>query len=368
LPSLVVERGTRGYGGAMSSFAEPKLRRRPSRLACACAWALILASGSAGAAEADDAQTFEAVRQADLKVAMIGWRLVLGSAALCDRVSAGTGIQFHTLDQFDSASREAARKHFGFSTPVAVEAIVPGSPAERAGLKADDSLVRVGSVSIAALRGKPGTTDRLVAADLAIAALPPAEPIDVEALRGDAVVRVTIQPIPVCASRFEMRIADDWGASADGTMVQVSSRFIEEYPEELIAAVMAHELSHNVLHHREKLEARGVSWGLLAGFGGNVKYFRQTELQADLLSIYLLANANYPLRSATAFWRRFGPSKAGGIFRSRSHPAWRDRVSTLEAEIAKVEHLATRPLVPAMLADRAVPLDGNWERLMVRHR
>lgn len=329
---------------------------------------LVVAGSASAAAGGDDPQLFESVRQADLKVATVGWRLSLGSAALCDRLEAGTGMQLHTLDQFDAESRGDAQKHFGFATPVAIEGVVPGSPAERAGLKPDDSLVRVGSVEIAALPGKPVTTDRLVAAQLAIADLPADAPIEIDLLRAGAPVQVTLQPVPVCKSRFEMLISSAWSASADGTMVQIGSRFVEEYSEDELAAVMAHELSHNVLRHRERLEARGVSFGMLSGFGKNVKYFRQTELQADLLSVYLLANANYPLGATISFWRKFGPSKAGGILRSRSHPAWRDRIATLEAEIAKVETLSVRPVVPAMLADRAMPLDGNWERLLIRHR
>jgi hypothetical protein len=345
--------------------------RRLIRLAGAAAVAFLFASGSTDAAlvrAGDDPHLFESVREADLKVATIGWRLASGSTALCDRFEPGIGFQLHTLDQFDTSVRDAARAHFSFASPVAIEGVIPGTPAERAGLKADDSLVRVGSVEIAALPGKLVSTDRLVAAQLAIAALPADAPVEIEAIRAGAPLRVTLQPVPICKSRFEMRIANDWSASADGTMVQIGSRFVEEYPEDQLAAVMAHEFAHNVLRHREKLEARGVSFGMLSGFGKNVKYFRQTELQADLLSVYFLANADYPLRATIDFWRKFGPGKAGGILRSRSHPAWRDRIATLEAEIAKVETLSVRPVVPAMLATRMEPLDGNWQALLVRQR
>lgn len=337
-------------------------------LAAAPGLALLLAAMPAEAGIGQNRETLEAVREADLKLATIGWRLSVPNAALCDRLEPGLGIQLHTLDQFDSTSREVARKHFGFATPVAVEGVVAGSPAERAGIRRDDSLVRVGSVDIAALPGKPGTTQRLVAAQLAIAALPPAEPIVVEAIRAGAPVSVTVQPVPACRSRFELLLADNYNASADGTMVQISSQFLEAYTPEQAAAAVAHEFSHNILHHRDRLEARGVDFGMLSGFGANVKYFRQTEIQADLLSVYLLANAGYSPRAAIDFWQRFGPSKAGGIFRSRSHPHWRDRVATLEAEIAKLEAISARPMIPALIAERSRPLDGDWQSLLIRHR
>lgn len=344
--------------------------RRPVGDSCARAlgFALILAGTPAGAATVQSQTEFEAVRDADLELAAIGWRLSVANAMLCDRLEPGLGFQLHTLDQFDSASRSAAQKYFGFATPVAVEGVLAGSPAERAGIRRDDSLVRVGSVEIASIPGKPGTTRRLVATQLAIAALAPAEPVEVEAIRGGAPIKVTIRPVPACRSRFELRLASDYGASADGTMVQISSRFLETYTDEQVAGAVAHEFSHNILHHRDRLEARGVDFGMLSGFGANVKYFRQTEIQADLLSVYLLANAGYSPRASIAFWKSFGPSKAGGIFRSRSHPHWRDRVATLEAEVAKIETISARPMIPGLIAERSQPLSGDWQSLLIRHK
>ena len=336
-------------------------------------WAIVgfvasFAAVTASAADAVGDPPFESIRQADMRLAKIGWRLASANAPLCDRIEAGTGLQLHTLDQFDAEVRNAAAKHFGFATPVAVEGVVPGSPAERAGLKPDDSLVRVGTVEIANLAGKAGTTQRLVAAQLAIAALPSDVPIAIDAIRGGAPIHVTLQPARVCKSRFELELTDRFDASADGAMVQISSAFLDAYPDDQVAAAVAHEFSHNILHHRDRLEARGVDFGMLSGFGGNVKYFRQTEIQADLLSVYLLTNADYPARASVDFWRHFGPSKAGGILRSRSHPAWRDRVATLEAEIAKIEPISVRPIVPAMLADRERPLSGDWKSILIRSR
>ncbi|MCX8477953.1 MAG: M48 family metallopeptidase [Sphingomonas sp.] len=313
-------------------------------------------------------EEFEAVRNADLELAEIGWRLSVANAPLCDRLEPGMGFQLHTLDQFDTASRDAAREHFGFATPVAVEGVLAGSPVARAGIRRDDSLVRVGPIVIASMPGKPGTTQRLVATQLAIAALAPDAPIEVEAIRAGAPIKVTVSPVPACRSRFELRLAGDYNASADGTMVQISARFLETYTDEQVAGAVAHEFSHNILHHRDRLEARGVDFGMLSGFGANVKYFRQTEIQADLLSVYLLANAGYSPRASIAFWKSFGPSKAGGIFRSRSHPHWRDRVATLEAEVAKIEAISARPMIPGLIAERNQPLSGDWQSLLIRHK
>lgn len=312
------------------------------------------------------AEALEDARKADMELAGIGWRLAIANVALCERREAGTGLQLHSLDQFQGEVREQAKLHFGFASEVAVEGVLPESPAARAGIQADDSILRIGAIRPDQLSGSAGSTDRLVAAQLAVASLPVDAPIEIDAVRKGVPVHFTVHPVPVCKSRFELRLASDFRASADGSMVQISSAFLDNYPKQQVAAVVAHEFSHNILRHRDRLEARGVEFGLLSGFGANVKYFRQTEIQADLLSAYLLANAGYDPQVSIAFWKHFGPSKAGGIFRTRSHPHWRDRIATLNAEIGKIAARPERPIIPALVAQRDQPLDGDWQSLLIR--
>lgn len=326
----------------------------------------IALAGSAAAQDSQRSAEFEAIRAADLQFARLGFRLATANVALCDRLEPGTGLQLHTLDQFPTSERDAATAHFGFAGEVAIEGVVPGSPADSAGLRADDTLVRVGTVTVADIGGTPNTTDRLVAAQTAIAALPAEAPMSVSVLRGGTPVDVVIQPVPACLSRFELRLADDFNGLADGTMVQMSSSYLETYPEDQVAAAMAHELAHNILRHRERLEAIGVDWGLLAGFGGNVKYFRQAEIQADILAVSLLANAGYDVFTSVRFWEDFGPKRAGGILRSRTHPHWRDRVATIRREADRVSTISARPTIPPILASRDVPMDGDWRSILVR--
>lgn len=337
-----------------------------TRVALVCIASGLFIGGSASAR--DDSALFEQLRASELQLATIGWRLASANAVLCDRLEPGLGFQLHTLDQFSSEMRESARGHFAFATPLAIEGVVAGTPAAAAGLQADDSVVRIGSIDIAASKGKAGTTDRLVAVQNAIAAMPPSEAMTIEVIRKGVSISVAVRPVPVCRSRFELLTTEDFASSADGSMVQISAKLLDSYEGDRAAAAVAHELSHNILHHRDRLVARGVTFGMLSGFGGSVKYFRQSELQADILSVSLLANAGYPPRAAADFWRDFGPKHAGSIFNSRSHPHWRDRVATLDAEIARVEADTARPHIPSLIAARDQPLDGNWKALIVRPR
>lgn len=312
---------------------------------------------------------FAAIRAADLRLGTIGFRIATANAALCDRLEPGAGWILHTIDQYGGSSRDAARLYFGFAGPVAVQAVVSESPAERAGVRANDALSEVGSFAIDQTppAGAPNTR-RLVATHGAIAGLPGDRPLAVAVQRGQVPTRVTVMPLPACRTRFEVEIAPNYVARADGEMVQIGVRNLEEYGDDDIAVTVAHELAHNILRHRDRLAAKGVEFGVLAGFGANVKYFRQTEIEADILSVAMLANAGYDPAIAVDFWRRVGPARASGWLRSRSHPDWRDRMATIEGEVKRLSQIGPRPVVPQMLEVRNRALDGDWQRLIVRAR
>lgn len=342
------------------------VRRWATRGLALLAFALAVAA-TQNSPVAAAAPPFEAIRAVDATMARIGFRLATANAPLCDRLEPGLGLLLHTPSQYADDLRAAAKRHFQFDGPVGVEAVLAGSPAAAAGIAADDTLLGIGAASFAAAEPNAETsTAALIRIADQLASQPADRPMEVRGRRDGHTYLRTVDPVPACRTRFEVAIGPDFTAEADGEMVQVGSRFFEQYPEDQVAAAIAHELAHNILRHRERLEAQGVSYGMLSGFGRNVRYFRQTELEADILSVSLLANAGYDPNAAVRFWRAFGPEHAGGILRSRSHPGWRDRIATIERAIAELG--TERPSRPAVLASRDRPLDGNWQALLARSR
>lgn len=308
---------------------------------------------------------FSAIRTADTQLARIGYRLATANAPLCDRQEPGLGLVLHTPEQYSRDLRTAAVRHFKLDGPVGVEGVIDNAPAAEAGIHTDDTLLAIGTARFAPPdRQAEATTAAVIRIAAQLAALPPAEPLEVHGQRDGAPYTRTVRPVPACRSRFEVEIGTEWTAKADGEMVQIGSPFLETYPEDQLAAVVAHELAHNILRHRERLEAKNVDYGMLSGFGRNARYFRQTELEADILSVSLLANADYDPEGAVRFWQDFGPKHAGGVLRSRSHPAWKDRVATIRQAIAGLS--SERPHRPALIETRERPLSGDWQALLVR--
>lgn len=323
-------------------------------------WLSLVMAGAAGA-QPLDSRTLELIRAADMRLATDGFRLSTASAALCDRLEPGLGIQVHTLDQYAPPQRAAVRAHFGFAGALAVEGVVPGSPAERAGVRADDTIRTFGGIAVGPQAEGPASTDRLVAFWHAVAALPATAPIRIDLVRSGQAMSLTLHPVPACRTRYELALSAAFEATADGDMVRISSGYYDRFDGELVAAVIAHELAHNILRHRARLKAAGAEFGILSGFGRNADLFRQAELQADILAVHLLAQAGYPADIASRFRQHPTAKALSGAFQARSHPHWKDRLRVALAEEARIA--AHGPGAP-FVAERDSALTGDWRPLV----
>ena len=321
---------------------------------------IVLAAIAAIASPANtpDDAFFGALRTADTRLATIAERLTTANVALCDQRQPAFGMVLHGLRQYRESDWPTVRRVFGFNTPVAVEAIVEGGAAQRAGVAPNDGVLAIGDHVLpvsAAEAAKPASTDRDGVLSLLDAA-PSSQSTTITFDRNGAVVRRELVPRAACRSRFEIVVGNGFDAQADGVNVQLGERFFEGLSDEEIAVVVSHELAHNILRHRARLDAAGVKWGILSEFGKNAALFRKTEDEADLLGMYLLRNAGFDPSLAVQFWLNVGARFDGGIFRSRTHGSSKARAAAIEAEIARIPKDAPIPYSPAILAQRDRPL------------
>jgi hypothetical protein len=304
----------------------------------AAAAALFLALAWPVSAQRDrPEQALLAMRALDRRVATAGHKLAVANLDLCAARAWLPGFAVHDLSQYGVAFRPAATRAFGLGAGPGVLALAAGGPAERAGLRADDVLLSIDGEPPP--QGAPRREGSFARMELILAALDRAFAdgrADLAVARGGARLTISIDAEQGCASRFQLTPGRGLNARADGRYVQVTAA-IAEYVEDdaELAAVLAHEFAHNILGHRLRLDEARVERGVLRNFGGNARRIRETEVEADRFSVYLLERAGYDPDAAVRFWSRFG-RRGLNFLGSPTHPNWRLRIAAFEAEIGAI--------------------------------
>ncbi len=295
-----------------------------------------------------DAETILALKGLQLldhRLNAIGYQLTEANAPYCTDKVPQTGMLLHAIDQYPD--HEVARFALGLDGLVAVNAVAPDSPAADAGLAPGDDIVAINGTKVEAIP----LDDPAIANELAdyrrIAAVNnkldealSQGDVTLDILRGGQQTQVTVRSQPACPSRFQIKVSQDRGASADGNIVSVTSRMAEYFlTDDEFAAVVAHELAHNLLKHRERLDALGVNRSFFGQFGKSASRIKSAEIEADKLSVWLMANAGYDPQAAIRFWTRYGKEHGKGIFSASTHYRWKKRVGLFEEQIAKMATL-----------------------------
>ena len=286
-----------------------------------------------------------ALRAADARVAAIGHRLAVAGRDLCADRQWLPGFALHDLSQYRGQYRDSAIRQFGLGAEPALLAVVPGSAAEQAGLRADDLLIAVDGAPVPALPAAERSFDRMAALlDLVEAGFADGR-AELDIVRSGEARRLEVAAEPGCATRFQLVTSGRMNALADGRYVQVTTALTNYAVDDAeLAAVLAHELAHNALRHRVRLDEAGVARGLLGHFGRHARLIRETEIEADRLSPYLLDRAGFDPEAAVRFWDRFGRSGFG--FASTRHPNWRRRIASIREEIVSIRRARSAGTVP----------------------
>ncbi|WP_033075338.1 M48 family metalloprotease [Sphingopyxis sp. MWB1] len=247
----------------------------------------------------------------EARLAAVGHRLATGSAAWCPRLTPQSGWLLSDLRRFNRRDRAEAA-HYGPPDAPFAAAVAPGSAAARAGLRVGAGIAAINGAPVAA--AGEGETDRIDTVILMVEALNPAEPMVVT---DEAGATYRLDPSPGCASAF--RIEDNGPqAAANGMLVRVHRKLARKIDDDALAVVVAHELAHNILHHRARL-----------GDNRSSARVRATEVEADRLGVWLLGDAGYDPRIAISFWQTY----KGPLFRAATHPPHRERIRVIEEEI-----------------------------------
>ena len=298
-------------------------------------FARLIAAVLAAAAPAQ-AAVDPAIWAPDARILAIGYRLASASADLCPQDPGQLGLALQDLTQYEKGAQAAARTELGLGEWPQVLAVAPGSPAATAGLRLGDDVTAINGAPVPAGNGA-GSFVRMQSVQDALDQATAAGPVRLSIRREGRAQEVTVNPTPGCRGWFQLMRSSSFDARADGSNIQIDQK-LASYAETdaAIAGLLAHELSHNILRHRVRLDKAGISRGLFQGFGRNGRLTRETEMEADRLAPYVMERAGYPTAELIAFWTRFRREKGLGVFRMPTHAGEKERIAAMQAEIDRI--------------------------------
>ena len=271
-----------------------------------------------------------AMRALDQRVAAIGHRLAVANLDLLRRRAPGCPASRSTISR--NMARTSGRprsRAFGLDAGPAVLALAAGGPAERAGLRADDILLAFDGRPAAARR-RPAASGSFAQMERILAALDEAFAdgrATIAVRRGGARLAIAVAAEQGCATRFQLipgRSAQrprrrplrpgHHRASPNMSPTMASWRRCSPTNSPIMCSATGCGSTR-----------RGVRRGFLGNFGRNARRIRETEIEADRLSVYLMERAGYDPQAAVRFWSRFG-RRGLNFLGSPTHPNWRPRV------------------------------------------
>ena len=300
----------------------------------------------------------EAHRDAEqeARITPVAFRVTTGAVSLCgDKVFYAPSFSVYQRTQRTTYDREAAKARGIEDDDVHIILVVPGSPADRAGLRNGDLLVELDGWPVPSTKfAVTSVTTRIRDARGQEGAYRLTIRRDTELLRFE-IPRVKACNVTTNAIGGKVARADIFAGviSFGGPLMDLI------HDDDELALVISHELAHHILGHEEERRADAkrralinkISTAIFLGTGAALSapdalppspYRQQIESDADYAGMYYAARAGYDVSKAPQLWRRLADvyPKASGD----PGPRWA-RLDEIVTEIAN-KRATGRELAP----------------------
>jgi hypothetical protein len=279
-----------------------------------------------------------------LRLFRVGYPLLRAARDLC-REDTRYAPGLFAVNRYTLGNLASFAPAYGIGDEVTLLAVVPDGPAGKAGLASGDVVISV--------NGEPGPTDAQRTGDFMgkMADLNRAgQPLEFTVRRGEATLKATVHPEPVCGYSVQPYEETRVKATADGKHRIIVSlgmmKFAATDPE--LALVVAHEIAHNALGHYDAVQRLLSSAPPRAGISAASSQAFETE--ADYVGLYLMAKAGIPIGSVPRFLER--NAAYIGDDHAATHPSNSARLAAARKTVDEIERkrAAGLPLSPDLKA------------------
>lgn len=286
--------------------------------------------------------------------------IVESNARFCeDENTLRMGIQYATLENYESEWREIARSESGITDHVTVISVAKGSPADAAGIMVGDEILRI--------NGEGTGTGEYAVEDFHDLVKDYGEdgPLTVSIRRDGNPIDLQVVPATVCDYPFHALRSDELNAWTDGSAVFMTTamlRFVAS--DDALAFILGHELAHITLGHVDRQLANTLVGALVgaivseligadvtegAANYGSQAFSQEFESEADYVGAYYSSRAGYDLVSAAEVWWKIAMEYPEAInLEGSTHPSTAIRHLAIKktAEEINRKRAENLPLVP----------------------
>jgi Zn-dependent protease with chaperone function len=259
-----------------------------------------------------------------------------------------------------------------WSNEARVVLLVAGGPAEKAGIRINDRVLKVNE------RDVPADLSVAIVSKMITDAVKKTKTGDGISLSvaqpGENLRTVRVTPEKTCAFPVALNRAGAVNASTNGARISIFMGLMRAEPDpRRIQFVIAHELAHAVLKHPQKsvrnsLVSGGAVLGTLAGAAGWIAdttatlagkkptasyqrrgaalatypYGRDFEREADYVGLYMLARAGIDTSGVEELFSTFAQESPAGTWLNLSHPSSPERYLAARATQAEIKSKLAR--------------------------
>jgi hypothetical protein len=314
---------------------------------------------------------FEGMLEDELRIKKVAQPILLAATELCkEKTRFDTGATFTSMGAYGKEFEPTVTKFLGLTGyQLGLLHVVPGSPADMAGLKRGDRLISVNGYVIPDSKEAPAELGKRAAEFLK----KPDPVVTVYARQssgGWQTATASVTPIKACDFPAFLVMQESLNAYADGKAIAIFRGMLRFANDNELAIVIAHELAHNFMGHIEagqRNNVLGTIAEIIAGSRGiptqgalgaaiALAYSPAFESEADYVGLYVLARAGIEIKEAPKFWRRMAAANPAGISQRgmiASHPATSARFVALEKTVQEIEakRATGQPLSPELKAN-----------------
>jgi predicted small secreted protein len=300
---------------------------------------------------------FEGFLEDELRIKRVAHPILVAAAPLCkDKTHYESGAVFTTADGFGKDYTSTVSQFIGGITgnQLGLLHVVPGSPADKAGLKRGDRLLEINGFTV------PNTKD--ASEQLSKQAkewLKKPAPLVTRYLRttadgGTQTLQTSINPVLACDYEAVLVMEESLNAFADGQRIAIFRGMLRFANDQELAIVIGHELAHNFMGHVEAqqrngllgtiaemiAQAKGIPTQGALGAAISLRFSPAFETEADYVGLYVLARSGIEIKDAAKFWRRMAAANPNGISQRgmiASHPATSERFVALQKTVQEIE-------------------------------